>query len=191
MIHTRALDRVPAQPWRNRGGVTRELLAWPAPDAWLLRISVADITADGPFSPFPDVDRHFAVIEGAGVVLRFADRRQLLTADAEPLAFDGAAAPQCELLDGATRDLNLMVRRDAGRGAMQRVAVGDEWLHTAPLRAVFVREPARLQIDDADAAQLGAFTLAWSEHAGRQRWRLVDDGQPVHAWWLHFQPVTR
>jgi uncharacterized protein len=31
--------------WRNGGGVTRELLAWPDPEDWLLRVSVADIHA--------------------------------------------------------------------------------------------------------------------------------------------------
>ena len=38
-------------PWKNGGGVTRELLRLPADggDDWTLRISVADIAADGPF----------------------------------------------------------------------------------------------------------------------------------------------
>ena len=60
----------PPQPWRNGGGVTRELLAWPQAADWRLRVSVADIERDGPFSPFPGVDRWFAVIEGDGVELR-------------------------------------------------------------------------------------------------------------------------
>jgi len=31
-----------AVPWRNGGGVTRELLAWPDSKDWALRVSVAD-----------------------------------------------------------------------------------------------------------------------------------------------------
>ncbi|MFG5407966.1 HutD family protein [Piscinibacter sakaiensis] len=41
---------MPAQPWRNGGGHTRELWTWPADGPWQARLSVADIAADGPFS---------------------------------------------------------------------------------------------------------------------------------------------
>ena len=63
-----ALDLTP-QPWKNGGGKTRELLAWPHPSDWILRLSVADIEADGPFSSFPGVQRWFAVLRGNGVRL--------------------------------------------------------------------------------------------------------------------------
>ena len=188
MIDVKRLDRAVPQAWRNGGGQTRELLAWPNAGDWSLRISVADITHDGPFSSFPGVERWFAVIEGAGVLLRFAAHHEVASPDTAPLHFDGAAAPGCELLDGATRDLNLMVRRDRGRAAMQRVVPDVEWLTTAPLRALFCTGPARLQIDDTDAARLPAMALAWSDHGTRQRWRVIDDGAPSNAWWLSFQP---
>lgn len=189
MIDVISTDRIPPQRWRNGGGETRELLAWPSADDWRVRISVADIRADGPFSPFPGIDRCFAVLQGDGVLLQFHGRREMLTTDSAALAFDGAVAPHCELLGGATRDLNLMTRRDAGRGTMQRVEAGAEWFSMAPLRAVFSTTPATLQIDDADAATLPAFALAWSAHASRQRWRLVVDGGAAQAWWLDFEPA--
>jgi hypothetical protein len=106
-----AADAVP-QPWRNGGGVTRELLCLPAGSGhdWTLRISVADIEADGPFSAFPGITRWFAAVAGAGVRLGFRDAEiDVLPGDA-PLCFDGAEAPGCTLLAGATRDLNVMVR---------------------------------------------------------------------------------
>lgn len=187
MIEVVSADRIAPQPWRNGGGQTRELLAWPDAHGWRLRISMADITRDGDFSRFDGVERWFAVIEGAGVLLRFADRRVVLTPDSEPLAFDGAAAPHAELADGATRDLNLMVRRDAGRGGIARATLETEWVQAASLRAVFVAQPARLQIDDADAAQLPARSLAWSAHAARQRWRLLSDDGALCAHWLWFR----
>ena len=66
--HVRVVDTAP-QAWRNGGGSTRELLAWPAGADWRVRVSVAEIGADGPFSAFDGVERWFAVLSGAGVVL--------------------------------------------------------------------------------------------------------------------------
>lgn len=183
-----AVSAVPPQAWRNGGGATRELLAWPSAEHWQCRISVADIAEDGPFSAYPGVDRWFAVAQGAGVVLRVGHERHVLDTDSAPLHFDGGVAPGCSLQGGATRDLNLMARRDAGRSTMQRVHATDEWFSTAPLRALFTTEPLTLQIDDADAARVPAWTLAVSTHGGRQRWRAVADSDTPLAWWMDFAP---
>ncbi len=107
-MHTVAAPDVAPQRWKNGGGLTRELLAWPSPADWQLRISVADIEADGPFSAFPGIVRHFAVLEGDGVELRFAGRICRVAPDDGMLRFDGAEAPDCRLLGGPTRDLNVM-----------------------------------------------------------------------------------
>lgn len=191
MIEVVSADRTAEQPWRNGGGVTRELLAWPSAGDWQARISVADITRDGDFSRFDGIDRWFAVIHGAGVVLRFENQRVVLGVDSAPLHFDGASAPYAELQGGETRDLNLMIRRDAGTGGMQRAVVDDEWISAAPLRALFVAQPARLQIDDADAAGLSAGSLAWSDHAARQRWRVQSDDTALVAHWLWFRSASK
>ena len=91
----------PTTPWRNGGGTTRELLAWPSTDDWLLRLSVAEIERDGPFSAYPEVDRLFAVLSGSCVRLHWPDGRDLvLTPASAPLAFDGADPPEAHLLDG-------------------------------------------------------------------------------------------
>ena len=195
-MHTVSLADVAEKPWRNGGGVTQELLTWPpevAASDWQLRISVARIGRNGPFSAYPGFERWFAVLQGEGVVLRFANRRLMLGAGGEPVRFEGAAAPNCDLLDGPTQDLNLMARSDAGRGAMRLAHAGEEWLSTARLRAVYTAEPATLQVDGSDAATLPAGTLAWCDGAGQQRWRLKP-GQtpalPARAWWLQFKPQT-
>ena len=108
-------DLVDPVPWKNGGGLTRELLRWPAAGPggqadWRVRLSVADITADGPFSPFPGVTRWFCVLEGDGVVLGLPDGERTLRPGDAPLRFDGADAPACRLIGGATRDLNLMLQ---------------------------------------------------------------------------------
>jgi hypothetical protein len=104
------LAAVAPQPWRNGGGVTHELLAWPSAADWQLRLSVADIERDGPFSSFPGVQRWFCVLQGEGVLLEFNGQNKRLRLGDAPLGFDGAAAPGCLLLAGPTRDLNLMLR---------------------------------------------------------------------------------
>lgn len=118
-------DEIVPTPWKNGGGVSRDLLFWPAADSWRVRISLADIGRDGPFSPYPGVDRWFAVVEGDGVELQFADGSRLQRRGDAPLQFDGADAPGCRLLAGATRDLNLMLQGGA-RGTLQTGARFDE-----------------------------------------------------------------
>lgn len=118
----------PFVPWRNGGGRTRELLACPLASEWLVRVSVAEIEADGPFSAFAGIDRCFAVLSGAGVVLTLPRGEVRLTAQDGAASFAGEDAPLCRLIDGPTRDLNLMVRRTAGRAAMQRTECrGEHW----------------------------------------------------------------
>ena len=60
-------DQVQPQPWKNGGGSTRELLAWPHAHDWALRISVAAVERDGPFSAYPGVQRWLAVRMGIGL----------------------------------------------------------------------------------------------------------------------------
>lgn len=180
-------DAVEPQPWRNGGGLTRELLAWPSRDDWSLRLSVADIRADGPFSVFPGVDRWFAVLEGAGVMLALPEGRCCVEAGDAPLAFRGEAAPDCGLRDGATRDLNLMLRRGVGHGAMQRAAAGEDFAPRARFRALFAAEALMLQSDGADTLRVPPFALAWSDADAQGVWRITDD-TPVRAWWIHFEP---
>lgn len=179
IAEVRAAD-VPPQPWRNGGGRTRELLAWPPGPGWRIRISLADIDADGPFSAFAGVRRWFAVIEGAGVVLSFSgdDARRLTTAD-EPLGFDGAAAPGCRLVDGPTRDLNLMLR-DGTRGVMARAANGQPWAGHWRWRAGFTAGPARWHGADGTVRELAPNTLLHGVGAGR----LVADDPLRPMYWI-------
>ena len=118
-------DDVAARPWRNGGGFARDLVSWPAGEGWRVRISVADIDADGPFSAYPEVERWFAVVEGAGVCLTVGGVEHRLGTGDAPLRFDGSAATSCRLLDGRTRDLNLMLRGTAG--AIHRAVAGEAW----------------------------------------------------------------
>ena len=188
-------DDIPPTAWKNGGGATRELLRLPAgTDDWRVRLSVADIAADGPFSPFPGVTRHFAVLSGAGVQLAWPGGRRTEHRIADPaLVFDGAMAPECRLLGGPTRDLNLMVRD--GVGAELRAARwGAPWQAAGRTRAVFTRHGALLHAGGAAAITLPPLTLFWLDDAVPMTWTLSpiepgDDGDPPPAWWIMLDPT--
>jgi environmental stress-induced protein Ves len=202
-IVTIAADRVAPQAWRNGGGQTRELLAWPTPSDWALRISRADIGADGPFSEFAGVQRWFAVLHGAGVRLRFAHTVTTLQAGDAPLQFDGASAPLCELVGGPTQDLNLMVR--GGRGVMQAVQEAAPWHAHCSMRGMYA-VAAGVWSDGEQTQALPAHTLLWCETPADRPWTFspraaqtaptANDAAhsgayaPAIAFWLGFTPET-
>lgn len=182
--HRVLLADVAAQPWRNGGGVTRELLAWPRAADWELRVSVATIEHDGPFSPFQDVDRWFAVIEGAGVELAWASGARALRPGDPPLHFAGEAAPGCRLLQGPTHDLNFMHRRGAGAARMLSAPDGSRLDGSAGWRALYAADAALVDLGEQTEA-LAAGTLLWASRSdlappGRP-WQLLSAGR---AWWL-------
>jgi environmental stress-induced protein Ves len=117
-----------ASPWKNGGGITREIAAEPVAaggaslDAFAWRVSVADVAQAGPFSRFPGVDRTLVLLEGAGMLLDETGARTFTHSLTQPLdiaRFAGEAAIDARLVNGATRDFNLMVRRDAARGTLE------------------------------------------------------------------------
>jgi hypothetical protein len=189
-IHVIELDQVVPQPWRNGGGVTRELLTWPPGSGadWQLRVSVAEIERDGPFSAFPQVERWFAVLEGAGVVLSFPGREHRLTPGSQPLAFDGALAPGCRLISGPTRDLNLMARTAAGRSRMRPVsgATVAEGGPRVRWRGVYTAEPLSVAVEDGSPPiALPPHSLAWTDAAAP--WRALTSTALPRAWWLSLE----
>ncbi len=194
-VHTSRLADAPPQPWRNGGGITHSLLAWPpgaADGDWLLRVSVARITQDGPFSRFDGVARAFTVLRGAGVRLQLAAVPIDLRAGDAPLHFDGASAPGCSLLDGPSQDLNLMARHSAGRVHMACAGPGSRLAGGAPTgklrwRGLYSTGPQRLWLD-ADPLDLAADTLAWSDTDPAASWQLDPaTPHPAPAWWLSLE----
>lgn len=175
-------DDVPPQPWSNGGGTTRELLCRPDGRDWRLRISVADVDRDGPFSPFPGVERWFTVLKGRGVVLHFDRRAVKLTRLDEPLRFDGAAAPGCTLVDGPTRDLNLMLR--GCDGALTLVGDGVGWTPAATMAGLFAAVAGRC---DADGTmhEVPAYSLLWFDVAPQHlRFSAGERPAATAGWWI-------
>ncbi len=119
-----ALAEIAPTRWKNGGGNTREIAVWPAGagmDDFVWRLSVADIGQDGPFSAFPGIDRQIVLLEGAGVTLRADDASfsHCLEHIGEPFAFSGDTSLQATLIDGVTRDFNVMTRRGHCRARVE------------------------------------------------------------------------
>lgn len=171
-------------PWRNGGGVTQDLLTWPAPgDGWQLRVSVALIDRAGPFSHFGGISRWFTVLDGAGVRLEWPAGPVTLRPGDAPIHFDGADAPGCELLAGSTHDLNFMAPFTAGRSVLRSAVPGDPVDEPARWRGLFTVGPARLRVGRLEHP-LPPGTLAWSADAAGSPWLLVEGGP---AWFMSLE----
>ena len=108
------------QPWRNGGGVTRELASHPraasAQDGvWDWRVSIADVTKAGDFSAFPGMERVLTVIDGE-LLLLTVDGGEHPLEKYRPFRFSGEAASSSALPTGDIRDLNVIARVGAFKG---------------------------------------------------------------------------
>ena len=151
-----------------------------------MRVSVADISSDGPFSAFPGVMRWFVVVTGAGVVLEFDGAERRIVSGDEPAGFDGASAPGCRLLDGPTRDLNLMTK--GGRGGLWPVAPDASWSASFHVRALFTAVAGRWS-GGAESRELSQHALLWEDSAAGAAWRFEPESAAVTSgWWLGYSP---
>ena len=114
--HRFHVDHLQAMPWKNGGGVTREIVCQPMGSGisdfdW--RVSIAHIASDGPFSAFPGVDRIITLLSGGGVHLKSKDHdvNHLLNEPLLPFAFKGETNINASLLDEDCHDFNVMTRR--------------------------------------------------------------------------------
>ncbi|MEV2256047.1 HutD family protein [Streptomyces sp. NPDC050147] len=174
-----------SMPWKNGGGVTREVasgavrapLASPElSDGFDWRVSIADVDAGGPFSPFPGIDRVITLVEGEGMVLTVDGAPQLVE-PLRPFAFSGDATTDCLLKAGAVRDMNVMTRRGrataqvriitvaADRLAEVACAAGETLLAMAATEGITVggpdgRETALGRLDCVRHEGAGALSLA-------------------------------
>lgn len=111
------------QPWKNGLGSTREIAVQPSStgsDDILWRVSIAEVDSAAPFSCFPGIDRQIVLLDGNGFTMTLDDgRTHALTTPFAPFAFAGESRVAVALVDGPTRDFNLMVRRTQARGDVQ------------------------------------------------------------------------
>lgn len=115
-------------PWRNGGGITREVargtlgacgdLETVAGDDWDWRLSIANVDGDGDFSTFPGLTRILTIIRGQGLEITIDGATQFLEAN-HPLRFEGGASTSATLPHGPIKDLNLMFRSNTLRAEVE------------------------------------------------------------------------
>jgi environmental stress-induced protein Ves len=132
--------------WRNGRGTTRELLVYNAGEAFVWRISVADVTASGAFSTFPGVDRSLTLCGDTAMALVVnGESRRLLPFDT--VTFPGEASTSATLVDGPTVDLNVMTRRDTATSVVStHVIDGEHEVSVAAGTTVLVPVDGSLQL---------------------------------------------
>ncbi|MFF2924774.1 HutD family protein [Streptomyces celluloflavus] len=161
-----------AVAWRNGGGVTREVAVHPPGagwDAFDWRVSLAEVTADGPYSPLPGVRRILTVVAGAGTELTVAGTSRLRADRYRPLAFPGGAATAGRLLHGPVVNLNVMLREGRARATVEMVR-GSRRVATEP------GSESGTGADGGRSAGQGVLVMALEG-----RTRLSAPGEPVVA----------
>lgn len=155
-------------PWRNGNGRTTEIAISP-PDASLdggfdWRLSVAEVTADGPFSSFPGYDRSLTLLSGGGILLDAGEEGDIeLREPFKPVRFRGEWQVEGRLLGVAARDLNLISKRETTAGR-----VGFLTIEGVPLQSESDAETLVLYL-----AEGGPVEVAWD--GGTERTTLKNE----------------
>ena len=184
------VDDLPAMPWKNGGGVTREIVCHP-PGAGMhgfdWRVSIAHIASDGPFSAFPGVDRIITLLSGGGVHLGSDEDKvnHRLDTPLTPFAFAGEAPIHARLLAGDCHDFNVMTRRSACTASLQVLRSACDWPANAQGLLMAMQGRWHLEGDHAQTLmpQQG---LWWSEACPAWRLQPQGDGPALLALTLHF-----
>lgn len=109
MVHLTPADYT-AMPWANGGGSTIEMLREAGPDGALhLRLSMASVVEDGPFSSFPGIERNLTVISGPGFEL--VGETRITAAPLTPVVFPGDVPITAVGVTAPSDDFNVMTAR--------------------------------------------------------------------------------
>jgi environmental stress-induced protein Ves len=105
-------------PWKNGGGLTRELYRIPhqdRPEDFTFRLSEASVNSSGDFSLFPGIERTLLLLKGSGFNLTFKEAENInMVQPLKPICFRGEDQIHCELIDGPCLDFNVMIERQWG-----------------------------------------------------------------------------
>lgn len=115
------------QKWKNGTGITNELYVKSDSLGLVWRLSIANVTSDGPFSNFLGIDRVILLLEGNGFILKINNNiEKKIMEKFEPFCFNGEENINCELINGAIRDFNFMTRRSDVKALFRVIHLDEE-----------------------------------------------------------------
>lgn len=128
-------------PWKNGDGSTTQIAISPLDaglDEFDWRISLASITADGPFSGFPGIDRSLVLVKGDTVRLTLNGQRKVVLDAINPMLwFPGEAQVHAEV-KGPTLDFNVMTRRSRCRHQLETITAPCQLVRRSATTLLFV-----------------------------------------------------
>ncbi|KQR04158.1 hypothetical protein ASF72_03830 [Arthrobacter sp. Leaf141] len=150
-----------ATPWRNGGGVTRDLASHPqgaAAQDWDWRVSIAEVTKAGDFSPFPGMERVLTVVEGE-LLLLTVDGADHPLEKYRPFRFDGGAPAAGSLPTGDIRNLNVITRSGKFKGYTSIIELSKKRAHPvfAGQLAVLLQGQAAASVAGGGPVDLGRY----------------------------------
>jgi environmental stress-induced protein Ves len=127
------------EPWRNGGGVTRQIAGHPGTASgpggvsghdggWDWRVSIAEVSKAGDFSPFPGMERVLTVVEGE-LLLLTVDGAEHPLEKYRAFRFSGEASTTCALPTGDVRNLNVITRAGKYKGFTSIIELSKKRAH--------------------------------------------------------------
>lgn len=156
-------------PWKNGGGITHEVAKVELDGRLLWRLSLAEVSSDGPFSLFASLARILTVIDGPGMDLLSAGGEVAhAVPPLRPVAFSGDEPLFGKLRGGPCLDFNLIYDPQQFRAVVEVMSAGT------------------LMVPRTDAVREGLLCLAGSvrcgEHSlGRHDFAFVDAGDKAEV----------
>ena len=153
-------DEYRRMPWKNGLGTTCEVRREPVDEdeAFVWRLSIADIKEKSSFSKFSGLTRIIGTLEGEGMRLKVDGSWTGPLRPYDPFIFSGDSEVESELLDGPIRDFNLIY--DA-----RLCAARLQWLELSRPR-VFCSQAATMLIFAVGQVEVvsGEFSLDLNHH---------------------------
>lgn len=135
-------------PWKNGGGTTNEIFCLKNSNGNILfRLSMANVSIDGDFSIFPEIDRILFLVHGHGMNLNFSSKDPLcLNQIHSPIHFPGEEKIYSSLINGECLDFNIMTNRHYGNAKLEiKKLTRDDIVHPKQTQ-LYLFDPIELEL---------------------------------------------
>lgn len=135
-------------PWKNGRGTTCEIWREPADEAeaFVWRVSIADIVEKSSFSKFSGLTRVINTLEGEGMRLKVDEVWTGPLRPYDPFVFSGDSAVESELLGGPIRDFNLIYNARLCAARLQWLDLSHPRVFCSQARALLIFAVGQVEV---------------------------------------------